>query len=118
MRKPRITTPEQDNARIDVLREVNDERVRQVEAEGFDEAHDDAHTDGSLAAAAGCYARAGIDGGVAGAGRDPAVRGEAPPGWPWAVRLWKPTNRRRNLVIAAALLVAEIERLDRATVRP
>jgi hypothetical protein len=29
--------------------------------------------------------------------------------------MWKPEDRRRDLIRAAALLVAEIERLDRAT---
>ena len=36
--------------------------------------------------------------------------------WPWAASWWKPKNRRRDLVRAAALIVAEIERIDRATV--
>lgn len=34
--------------------------------------------------------------------------------WPWDREWWKPKDRRRNLVRAAALLIAEIERLDRA----
>lgn len=36
--------------------------------------------------------------------------------WPhsWASCWFKPTNRRRDLVKAAALLIAEIDRLDRA----
>ena len=39
-----------------------------------------------------------------------------PVGWPWHRQWWKPKNARRDLVRAAALIVAEIERLDRATV--
>jgi hypothetical protein len=35
--------------------------------------------------------------------------------WPWADKDWKPKDRRRDLIRAAALIVAEIERLDRAT---
>lgn len=34
--------------------------------------------------------------------------------WPWDESWWKPTNRRRDLVKAGALILAEIERLDRA----
>jgi len=34
--------------------------------------------------------------------------------WPWAEKWWKPKNERRDLVKAAALILAEIERLDRA----
>lgn len=34
--------------------------------------------------------------------------------WAWHSRWWKPKDRRCNLVRAGALIVAEIERLDRA----
>lgn len=34
--------------------------------------------------------------------------------WPWALEWWKPKDNRRNLIRAAALVIAEIERLDRA----
>jgi hypothetical protein len=34
--------------------------------------------------------------------------------WPWHDDWWKPKDRRRDLIRAAALIVAEIERLDRA----
>lgn len=37
-----------------------------------------------------------------------------PPFWPWATDLWKPTDRRSNLVKAASLLLEEIDRLDSA----
>ena len=37
--------------------------------------------------------------------------------WPWAPRWWKPTTPRRNLLKAAALIIAEIERLDRQEAR-
>lgn len=33
--------------------------------------------------------------------------------WPWDESWWKPTTPRRDLVKAAALILAEIERLDR-----
>ena len=33
------------------------------------------------------------------------------PGWAWS--WWKPKNRRHDLIRAAALIVAEIERIDR-----
>jgi hypothetical protein len=39
-------------------------------------------------------------------------------GWPWDLKWWKPTTPRRDLVKAAALIVAEIERLDRAALAP
>lgn len=86
-------------------RDVLAERRRQVEAEGWTPAHDDAHDDGELAEAAAAYA---LDNGWAGA---------PPPSWPWSAAWWKPKDRRSNLVRAAALLLAEIERLDRAAAK-
>lgn len=35
-------------------------------------------------------------------------------GWCWDRSWWKPTTPRRDLVKAAALILAEIERIDRA----
>lgn len=37
--------------------------------------------------------------------------------WPWSRRWWKPGPARRMLVKAAALIIAEIERIDRAAER-
>ena len=82
------------------------ERRRQVEAEGWTPEHDDQHEVGELATAAACYA--GNAGGYVWAGGWP---GEV---WPWAREWWKPSTPRRDLVKAAALILAEIERLDRA----
>lgn len=33
--------------------------------------------------------------------------------WPWPSKWWKPKSQRRDLVRAGALILAEIERLDR-----
>lgn len=90
------------------LTDVIAERGRQMSGEGWTPEHDDQHTCGELAAAAACYAN------PAPWGVNPASVKVPPRGWPWSARWWKPKDRRRNLVRAAALLVAEIERLDRA----
>ena len=84
------------------------ERVRQVEVEGFDSAHDDQHTEGELAKAAACYAT------YAHWMTIPA--GYVPSVWPssWSRSWWKPKAARHDIVRAAALLIAEIERIDRA----
>jgi len=34
--------------------------------------------------------------------------------WPWSPMWWRPTTQRRDLVKAGALIMAEIERIDRA----
>lgn len=82
------------------------ERRRQIEIEGWTPEHDDQHTDGAMARAAAVYALNG--------GRWHDRMPSPIAWWPWSLEWWKPTNRRRDCVIAAALLLAEIERLDRA----
>lgn len=88
-------------AMIDVIAE----RLRQQEKEGWTPEHDDQHNEGQIAAAAACYAHASY------LGNDFRFRAY----WPWSDEWWKPKSPRENLVRAAALLVAEIERLDRAS---
>ena len=82
-------------------RDVVNERARQVTVEGYDEAHDDAHSEGTLATQAAALAL-----------REYSYRHfwEPHDGWGLAA---KHNNRRRRLVIAAALLLAEVERFDR-----
>lgn len=91
-----------------VLVEIEEERVRQVTAEGWTPEHDDEHDNRQLARAAGCYAL------FSGSHPDP---GDPPKYWPWDMEWWKPSEYRRNLIKAAALIVAEVERLDRAAKR-
>ncbi len=103
-----------------VLAEVEIERVRQMSAEGWTPEHDDDHEGGELADAAAYYAyhRAALDAGNED-GTDDISRGDSllrmlwPETWHhcWAKKSGKP--RRRQLIVAAALIVAEIERLDR-----
>lgn len=96
-----------DNASIfeGVVKDIRAERCRQIHEEGWEEEHDDNHTRGELADAAACYA-------------DTVTTRHPPSRWPWERQWWKPSgNRRRDLIKAAALLVAEIERIDRAAVR-
>lgn len=89
------------NCMTPAARDVLQERRRQVEVEGWTPTHDDmTHLPDELALAACCYCV--------------ADENDAPPAvWPWATEWWKPKDRRRNMVRAAALLLAEIERLDR-----
>ncbi|MCS3393155.1 hypothetical protein NX868_17365 [Burkholderia thailandensis] len=92
----------------DSARDVLAERRRQIEREGWTPARDDQYRDHELSCAAGCYAMYTL--------AYPA--GDPPPAWPWAADWWKPTTHRRNLVKAGALILAEIERLDRSAARP
>ena len=101
-------------ATINIISEIQHERVRQVRGEGWTTPHDDAHVEGELSAAAGCYAlnAACL---VDAQNGEPLDFGHAVSlGWRWTREWWKPTTPRRDLIKAAALIVAEIERLDRA----
>lgn len=97
-------------------RDVLAERRRQVDSEGWTPEHDDRHRDGSMALAAACYA----SNAATWANKGTAQLREKYPElslsfrWPWSREWWKPKNQRRDLVRAAALILAEIERLDRA----
>lgn len=94
------------------------ERRRQTEAEGWTPEHDDAHTDETLALVAALYAtpfrlfsqESSKD----------FFLFEDP--WPseWDDRWDKrdQLDRRSKLVIAGALIAAEIDRLDRAAMNP
>lgn len=97
---------------MSAIDDIKAERLRQMHQEHWSTQHDDRHTRGELAQAAGCYAL------HAGQPEPAQVRpGYAPQDWPWEARWWKPKDRRRDLVRAGALIVAEIERLDRAAAR-
>lgn len=104
---------------MSAIEDIAAERRRQIEVEGWTVEHDDAHYEGDLARAAAAYAVAGNPPVYItlvpprsvsfNAGRFEAWRAL----WPWGEGWWKPTDRRRDLVKAGALIVAEIERLDR-----
>ncbi len=79
------------------------ERFRQQSVEGWTPEHDDQYGKSQLLWASSCYLLNTIQ---------PFNR--IPMDWPWDSSWWKPTNSRRDLVKAGALILAEIERIDRA----
>jgi transcriptional regulator with XRE-family HTH domain len=85
------------------------ERRRQVEAEGYDAAHDDEHGGGELAQAAAAYAWPGEHMRT----RDGRTVHRSVL-WPWdGDGSWRPGDRLRDLTRAGALIAAEIDRLER-----
>lgn len=99
----------------DAARAVLAERHRQVTVEGWTPAHDDEHTGCSLAVAAACYALfAAADNSDSADAWIQEWRKTARCLWPYAKEWQKTTTPRRDLVKAGALILAEIERLDRA----
>ncbi|WP_223226804.1 hypothetical protein [Klebsiella michiganensis] len=81
------------------ITDVIAERQRQQSVKGFSVEQDDTYVGFQLSAAAICYI-------------EPM---EAENYWPadWYDDSFKPTDTRRNLIKAAALVIAEIERIDR-----
>lgn len=90
---------------MSILDEIANERQRQIKKEGWSIKHDNKHKNGELSIAAACYA-------LSAAGWKRTTIWEI---WPaaWGLDWLKPKSSRRDLIRAAALIVAEIERLDR-----
>ncbi|HGP4137748.1 TPA: ead/Ea22-like family protein [Enterobacter roggenkampii] len=97
------------------LLDVIAERQWQSSVEGWTPKHDDKHDNNELAFAASCYAfhSAAASWDFEDDGTPYDIH-PAPKNWPWSPEWWKPTNPRRDLVKAVALILAEIERIDRA----
>jgi hypothetical protein len=90
-----------------ILEEVGQERTRQISANRYDASHDDGWTKGQLAEAAAVYAVCAL----------PERDHLSVLWWPWGTEFFKPLSHRENLVRSAAMIIAEIERLDRDHLR-
>ena len=93
------------------LGDVHIERLRQIDVENRSPVDDDDYSLGQLAYAASGYAQGSV----------PAQQVQGclrPSYWPWHPRWWKPGSPRRMLVKAGALILAEIERIDRLASKP
>jgi hypothetical protein len=89
---------------MSVIAEIARERERQMGGEGYTYGHDDRHSTGDLARLAALYA-------MPDQGK---VYEEASLAWGEVIDWINHKDRRRDLIRAGALIVAEIERLDRA----
>lgn len=94
-----LAEPTKEQQHSAAISDVIAERLRQQSVKGFTTQQDDTYIGGELAAAAICYI-------------EPM---EAESYWPadWLDDSFKPSCDRRDLVKACALLIAEIERIDR-----
>lgn len=96
---------------VDAAEAVLIERKRQIEVEGYDPASDDRNYSDvharNLALAAAAYA----------ASASSRYKAEAFMLWPFHPDTFKPRSPREDLVRAGALILAEIERLDRQAAR-
>jgi len=89
---------------MSALNDISKERERQL-TKGWDAEHDDGHGDGRLAGVAGLVAIHG----------SPFEDDIQPDLFDWGIVSKWNGDRRRQLVIAGALIVAEIERIDRGS---
>lgn len=94
-----------------VAAEILAERQRQVRGWGWSPEHDDLYLHHELVRAAETYLEAGRL-----TAQTEAAHTRLLSRWPWAASWFKPRDARRNLIKAAALIVAEIERIDRAAI--
>lgn len=97
------------------VNDVLNERERQIQIKGWTDEHDDVYSKNELTRAAASYTTNVIHRGWTFLAKPAGVyqSEEAPEYWPWDDCYWKPKSPRQDLVRAAALLIAEIERLDR-----
>jgi len=106
---------------MSAIDDIAAERIRQIEKEKWTAAHDDNHGTGEIALAAATYAYAAtlhrtevdfhkkrLDQGI-----ERGTVSIIAYLWPWGAAWFKPGSKRRMLVKAGALIVAEIDRMDR-----
>lgn len=88
--------------RQEILAAIEAERKKQIMGEGYFPSHDDQYVNGELALAASVYAH--------------PTEGRNISDWPFGEKRYHPNamDRRIELIKAAALIVAEIERINRA----
>lgn len=84
------------DAQLDVITERREQHIFEDDAQ---------YTDFELSKAGACYAMEPWN-------RKHYWSEDEPMEWPWDSKWWKPTTDRRDLIKAAALIIAEIERLD------
>lgn len=83
---------------------IKQERIRQIEKEGFDSTHDDKHSRSELVDAGDAYLR------FSKAGKNQQL----PKFYPWSDGSWNPSDDEvRNLEKAGGLYLAELDRIKR-----
>ncbi|CAI1703054.1 Uncharacterised protein [Serratia fonticola] len=106
----RLQQPKAKPSILDVIAE----RQRQIR-KGSDADHDDGYIDGVLALGGAAYAISGA--GMNGVG---TYRKRAKNLWPFPLKTFNPAgnaHRREDLIRGAAMIIAEIDKMDRATAK-
>lgn len=90
------------------IQELLVERRRQVRVEGLDPERDQQYEEGELADAAATYAYWAYH-----LGQRKGTLDQTPRTWTLPPEQWKPASQRQMLIKAGALILAELDRLDR-----
>jgi hypothetical protein len=104
----------QERTDLNILADIRFERRRRIE-DGYTAEHDDAHATGALAIGAAAFALYAAAGQAEKLTDVMALSRRAEDMWPWSLSAaeFKPGSARCCLIKAAAMIVAEIARLDR-----
>lgn len=103
------------NKQTKAVQDVLAERVRQKEVKGYSETNDDTYLNNQLLCAAKSYLDHVIarDWVYQKDNPDAYINEEVPDYFPFNDIFWKPKTPRQDLIRVVALIIAEIERLDR-----
>jgi len=96
---------------MDITQQIRDERLRQIDVEGYDAQHDAQHVCGEIIQAALCYEASGL-------GKPDLGPDGVPKTWPWEGASWNPKGGVADLVRAGALATAEQDRRRLAGLPP
>lgn len=96
------------------IKDVVSERSRQKNGEFYSDAQDDSYVNNELTRGSASYVNHVIGRSWIHVSKPSVYQNELVPDlWPWSEQSWKPKSPRQDLVRATALLIADIERIDR-----
>lgn len=102
------------NAVSKAIKDVVSERNRQKNEEFYSDAQDDSYVNNELTRASASYVNHVVGRSWIHLSKPSVYQSEIVPDlWPWSEQSWKPKSPRQDLVRATALLLADIDRLDR-----
>jgi hypothetical protein len=95
---------------VTIYERIAERRQKQI-AKGYDAAHDDQHANGEIAMSAAAYCQSAAKPKLY--QKKPGAAFTFPMCWPWKPAEFNPKNSKEDLIDAAAMIVAEYERLER-----
>lgn len=101
------------------VKDILSERFRQKNVKKYNEMNDDLYEQNELLRAAQSYLNHVVGRGWVydSENHSKYVEEDVPDFFPWENVYWKPKNPRQDLIRVAALIIAEIERMDRVVIK-